>query len=231
VTRTRKVLIGLGIGVGAILLAAGIGLYIISRDEAPPRAFGEMPPERPSLVIGNTSSDVRVNAKLQLTEMRQQIFNDLSKIVAESPNRAWGGPAHLAIEQLGAWRFREAIPLLIANVDWALDKKTLPRGKMFPTIAFYPATIALAQIGGRTVRGPVIEAAANTDDGWKLRLLGWILSEADGPEIAKMVLSRRLEGVTDKVMKARLEKLQGYAAQGLEVFNNLPSQSEPQLAD
>jgi len=36
VTRTRKVLIGLGIGVGAILLAAGIGLYIISRDEPPP---------------------------------------------------------------------------------------------------------------------------------------------------------------------------------------------------
>jgi hypothetical protein len=30
------VLIGLGIGIGAILLAAGIALYIISRDEAPP---------------------------------------------------------------------------------------------------------------------------------------------------------------------------------------------------
>ena len=36
VTRTRKVLIGLGIGVGAILLAAGIAFFVISRDEAPP---------------------------------------------------------------------------------------------------------------------------------------------------------------------------------------------------
>ena len=123
------------------------------------------------------------------------------------------------------------MPLLITKVDWALDETTRPKGKTFHKIASYPAAVALTQMSSRDVRGSVIEAAANTDDDWKLRLLGWILSEADGPEIAKMVLSRRLEGVTDKVMKARLEKLQGYAAQGLEVFNNLPSQSEPRLAD
>ena len=35
-TRTRTVLVGLGIGVGAILLAAGITFFVISRDEAPP---------------------------------------------------------------------------------------------------------------------------------------------------------------------------------------------------
>ena len=35
-TRTRKLLIGLGTVVGAILLAAGIAFFVISRDEAPP---------------------------------------------------------------------------------------------------------------------------------------------------------------------------------------------------
>jgi hypothetical protein len=34
--RRNKILLGFGIGVGALILAAGVGLYIISRDEAPP---------------------------------------------------------------------------------------------------------------------------------------------------------------------------------------------------
>ena len=188
--------------------------------EGPPPSA--LPLRLPAAQLGATLEKTRLEANRQLIALREALVEDLKQVVLREEGRAFRGPRHLAIQQMGFWRLREAVPLLVDQIDWTLDKSTAGAEmfKMAPW-AVYPAAGALRHIGGRAVRGAVIEAAVNTDDDRRLRLFGWVLFESDSRKIAEAAVTQRLEGVTNKEMRSRLEKLRGYVVQGGSVFLDL----------
>jgi hypothetical protein len=176
----------------------------------------------PAAQLGATLEKTRLEANRQLIALREALVEDLKAVVLHEEGRAFRGPRHLAIQQMGFWRLTEAVPLLVDQIDWTLDKSTAGIGllKLAPW-AVYPAAQALWNIGGIEVRGAVIKAAVNTDDDRRLRLFGWVLYASDGRKIAEAAVAQRLEGVTNKEMRSRLEKLRGYVVQGGSVFLDL----------
>lgn len=184
--------------------------------EGPPPSAS--PLKLPAAQLGAALEKTRLEADRQLIALREALVEDLKAVVLREEGRAFRGPRHLAIQQMGFWRLKEAVPHLVDQIDWTLDKSTFPVGGKWAPWAYYPAATALWDIGGIEVRGAVIEAAVNTDDDRRLRLFGWVLFESDGRKIAEAAVTQRLEGVTNKEMRSRLEKLRAYVAQGGSVF-------------
>lgn len=209
------------------VLAFGCALAIILTVAATEGCSEGPPPSAPPLrlpaaQLGAALEKTRLEANRQLIALREALVEDLKQVVLREEGRAFRGPRHLAIQQMGFWRLKEAVPLLVDQIDWTLDKSTAGAEmfKMAPW-AVYPAAKALWDIGGIEVRGAVIEAAVNTDDDRRLRLFGWVLYASDGRKIAEAAVTQRLEGVTNKGMRSRLEKLRAYVAQGGSVFLDL----------
>ncbi|MGB2614871.1 MAG: hypothetical protein WBD63_05200 [Phycisphaerae bacterium] len=212
---TAKTVLAFG---GALAMILAVAATEGCSEGPPPSA----PPLRlPAAQLGATSEKTRLEANRQLITLQAVLVEDLKAVVLHEEGRAFQGPRHLAIQQMGIWRLKEAVPLLVDQIDWTLDKSTFPVGDRLAAWAYYPAATALRHIGGREARGAVIEAAVNTDDDRRLRLFGWVLFESDGRKIAEAAVTQRLEGVTNKEMRSRLEKLRAYVAQGGSVFLDL----------
>lgn len=204
---------------GALAMVLAVAATEGCSEGPPPSA----PPLRlPAAQLGAALEKTRLETDRQLMALRVALVEDLKAVVLHEEGRAFRGPRHLAIQQMGFWRLKEAVPLLVDQIDWTLDKSTAGAEmfKMGPW-AVYPAAKALWDIGGIEVRGAVIEAAVNTDDDRRLRLFGWVLYASDGRKIAEAAVAQRLEGVTNKEMRSRLEKLRAYVAQGGSVFLDL----------
>ena len=214
---TVKTVLASGGALAMVLAVAATGARC---SEGPPPSAS--PLRLPAAQLGAALEKTRLEANRQLIALREALVEDLKQVVLREEGRAFRGPRHLAIQQMGFWRLKEAVPLLVDQIDWTLDKSTAGAGllKLGPW-AVYPAAKALWDIGGIEVRGAVIEAAVNTDDDRRLRLFGWVLFESDSRKIAEDAVTQRLEGVTNKEMRSRLEKLRAYVAQGGSVFLDL----------
>ncbi|MGB2755917.1 MAG: hypothetical protein WBD75_12140 [Phycisphaerae bacterium] len=212
---TVKTVLAFGGALATVLAAVATG----GCSEGPPPSAS--PLKLPAAQLGAALEKTRLEADRQLIALREALVEDLKQVVLREEGRAFRGPRHLAIQQMGFWRLKEAVLLLVDQIDWTLDKSTFPVGGKWAPWAYYPAATALWDIGGREVRGAVIAAAVNTDDDRRLRLFGWVLFESDGRKIAEAAVTQRLEGVTNKEMRSRLEKLRGYVVQGGSVFLDL----------
>jgi hypothetical protein len=173
-----------------------------------------------SMDIRATDTTKRLEADQNLVALRKALFDDLIKTFDESEDKTFNGPKHLAIKQMGIWRFEEAIALLTRHLDWSLNTDTLPHGKKYPPWIVYPAAIALREIGGRTVRAAMIATIQNTTDETKLKVSSWVLSSIDGAEVASRLLSETMKESGREIVTKRLEKAVSYAGKGDAVFGS-----------
>ena len=195
----------------AILAFVSTGVSLACSFAADTQHSAEAGKPRPSEAIASPTKAERLVADAALGDLRARVFNDLVATCKRDPSRAYLGGRHLAIRQMGRWRFEEATDFLAAEVDWELDKDSVPGGKMLGPYALFPCAIALTNIGGRAVRAKVIRSIMETDNDTRLPLLAWVLCEVDGPPLAQQLLAERLAKVTVESLRHRLEKAIEYA--------------------
>ncbi len=164
----------------------------------------------------------RLVAQHRLMVLRKAFFEDLRKTFVDDKSRRFHGPGHLATTQMGLWRFGEAVMLLARNIDWSLDKSTMPQGKSYTESMLFPAATALCQIGGGHVRSKAIFEIRLTDDEKKLKLFAWVLTRVEGAEYAVKYLGEEIEKPHVDRVRKRLEKARDYAAKGDLIWADFP---------
>ncbi|MHC4337646.1 MAG: hypothetical protein ACYSTG_06815 [Planctomycetota bacterium] len=160
---------------------------------------------------------VRSHANYQLREKRNDLVRILMKAITElskKPDNSYDSPLHLTIKTLGEWRVEDAVPLLAEMVDYQLDRATMPVGKKLPASAYYPAVDALRRIDGVYVRKLVIKRLHTEEDAKVVRLCVWVLFEAYGEDVARLMLQAEEARTEDPALRARLAAAKKLVGEG-----------------
>jgi hypothetical protein len=109
-------------------------------------------------------------------------------------------------------------------IDYQLDKSTIPEGKTISSRSYFPAAMALVEIGGPNVRDAILQRLG-TEDGEKVtRLCVWTLLKTYGEDVTTFLLDRVEAGTKDEAIKQRMKKAKELFAQGdrLLLFDEKP---------
>lgn len=119
----------------------------------------------------------REAAASQIYRRREEFLN---WVINYLENHEWkpvyNSKAHLLIEILADWNAKEALPLLMEQIDWKLNPDSFPGGEWFTKIMRYPCAVALEEFGGKEIwysierRLPIRNKKRN-------HLMGWVLYE------------------------------------------------------
>jgi hypothetical protein len=160
---------------------------------------------------------VRSHANYQLREERNGLVRILMKAItelSEKPDNSYDSPLHLTIKTLGEWRVEDAVPLLAEIVDYQLDGATMPVGKLLPAYAYFPAAESLRKIGGVYVRKSVIKRLHTEEVAKVVRLCVWVLFEAYGEDVARLMLEAEEARTEDPAVRARLAAAKKLVGEG-----------------
>lgn len=159
-------------------------------------------------------------ARTSLRTRLVEIFN------ANSKDHDYLGRAHVALLEIGNWRFNECVTLLLDNIDWSIKASSVRGFQDLTGSAYFPCAVALVEIGGYHVKNAVLLQIRNTDDERRLRLLSWVLSRVCGAEILDEVSGMSKLKSTTEIVKARLIKASGYIGKGDENISVLMNERE-----
>ncbi len=170
--------------------------------------------------LSSKNSEARNRGRDKLRDVRNNVVESCLKILRAEWGQSYHSPAHLAVEQLGEWRSRESIPLLVKNIDWEIPKETLPVGKKYPAWITYPCAMALNEIGGREVRLAILRTVEVGKSDKTLKLMAWVLHQTEGPAVAIMFLGAQKKSAKTPGEAELFERLVEYVEQGDAVFVN-----------
>lgn len=141
----------------------------------------------------------RAQALQELMRQRGETVNCLLSNFAklsQKPDKAFGGPFHLTVAALGAWRVEDAAGQLVPFIDFQLDTTNLPVGASYGPASAYPVASALKNIGGQRVVDSIFRRLVYlpADDG-VLRASAWVLNEVLGRDIVQMIIQQKLNSM------------------------------------
>lgn len=169
-------------------------------------------PERTSIAeIGERLYDhdqtVRRHASYQLKEERNSLVHVLMNKLRElskTTDTSYQSALHLTVQALGEWRVEDAVPLLAKMVDYQIDRTTMTGWDKLPTYAYYPAADALRKIGGEYVHKLIVKRLCTEEDAEVVRICVWVLFEAYGEDVAKLLLEAEQARTEDPAIRERL---------------------------
>ena len=117
----------------------------------------------------------------------------------------WKEPKHLGMLLLAEYRAKEAIPVLIKNLEYS-NRKHFATDYDNSWSTWYPAAEALAEIGMPSVEALFEELSGIPKLNLRRKLCGNILVKILGKELAASALKNFMSDVKDEKKKANLEE-------------------------
>ena len=160
---------------------------------------------------------VRSAARYELREERAEVLRVLTNRLRELSTKldaSYESSLHLTVEAVGDWRAEGAVPVLAEVVVYELDESTMPVGKLLPICAYYPAADALRKIGGVYVHRLMVQRLEKEKDPKVVRLCVWVLYEAYGENVARLMLEAAEARTQDSGVRERLAAAKKLVAEG-----------------
>ncbi len=124
--------------------------------------------------------------------------------LSKNTDTSYQSPLHLTVQALGEWRVEDAVPLLAKIVEYQIDQFAVPVGDKLPAYAYYPAADALRKIGGAYVHKLIVKRLCAEEDAEVVRICVWVLFEAYGEDVAKLLLEAEETRTEDPAIRERL---------------------------
>lgn len=136
-------------------------------------------------VASLTSNDARVRARAHndiLAQRNETVRQLIAILRTKDIDRSVDGPLHRAIRLLGEMRAAEAVgPLRDLLTYLPEGRRTITES--IPSEAYYPATVALCQIGRPAINAMEL-AIRNSKDETERQLAAWVIMGVEGKEHA-----------------------------------------------
>lgn len=157
------------------------------------------------------SSDLatRVSAIDVIVQSRKELSSSLMdklRSQLEKEDRSYLGTTHLVLVALAKHRIEEAVPQLIDQINYTLDRSTINPGITLTTSSFYPVARALVDIGGAQVVPLTLQKLSESDDDELQRLCAWVLCEHLGSSVAAKIIDERSKSTKSEEARARYVK-------------------------
>ena len=114
-------------------------------------------------------------------------------------DHTYNGKTYTIVVAAGIYRVADAVPLLIDNITYEIDKSTIPHGAKFSPWVYYPIANALVEIGDGTVIQSVIKQLSTATDEKTITFDALVLDRILGHAMATILLTAaRATAPTDK---------------------------------
>ncbi len=133
-------------------------------------------------------------------------LEDKLKMLLQTPDNSWWSPTHWTIEALGEYRIDKPAELLVQNIDYTIDRKTMPGGMKVTSNVFYPVADALRKIRGVPARKAIVERLKEEINSDTVMLCTWVLCDGYGADVAGFLLENEAAKTQDAEIKERLLK-------------------------
>lgn len=131
-------------------------------------------------------------AMARISRERSEAISALITITGKHDvDNSWNGVRHRAILLLGEMRAMEAVGPLSNNLAF-VPTGTIVTYEALPREAYYPAALALSQIGTPAVKRMLGLISTSRDEQTR-NLAAWVVLEAEGKEVAEFRLQKELE--------------------------------------
>jgi hypothetical protein len=140
----------------------------------------------------------RANAARMLTVRKGELVNCLLaklKIQIAEPKQEFGGPFQKLAIVLGDLRATAAVPDLLSVIDVRLTGAP-PIGGFGGPELYYPAAIALGDIGGPNLVDGLFQRLGKPASDDEIRIRAWVLVRAYSEPVARLIVQMRLERIT-----------------------------------
>lgn len=167
--------------------------------------------------------NVRENSKSKLSALKineeQTLLNNLKDLMQKNAlDTTHGSSFHYTVEMLGKLRVREAIPMLIKNIDFKIDELTVPDWHKKSTNSYYPVAVAISEIESPSVWFDMYAQLKEVNDEKVLTLYAWVLYMTYGPQMTTILLNDK-SFTSDKAISEKIKKINELAAkQGTVIY-------------
>lgn len=141
------------------------------------------------------------------TNLGTWLSTNLGTLLAQPSDHRYSGPAHMAMMTAAEYRIDLAVPVLVSNINYRLDRDSFPAGSRLAPVAVYPAASALAKIGGSKLPDLLIEQIRLNENEEVGNACAWVLREDLGKELASYILQQASERERDSKVSNRLNTL------------------------
>lgn len=189
-----------------IVLAAGL-CYSVA-------CLGEPLQSREGLAaaLGSPDAGTRVRARTTILRERISLVQGLIDTVRCGTDAnaltgmeiLYGGSKHLAILLLGDLRAPEAIPVLAVSIMCRVRPLYGSYGATSTIVAQYPAADSLAKIGTPAVP-TILARLGRCTDPLERQICVWILTQIEGSDLAKFLVSKAIRECDVSFVKANLQ--------------------------
>lgn len=167
--------------------------------------------------LDSEDEQVRIRALGFLTSSYDDVQRQLTELIKlhhSTMDHSYNGKVYAIALAIGKYRVKSAVPFLVDNISFQLDRRSIPRGIKVGPETYYSMAYSLVEIGDGVVIDRVIEQIGLSTDEKTIQIDAWVIDKILNTDRATVLLSSDYQKANTNSKKENYKRVLAILANG-----------------